>query len=113
MTNKEGLNRGWKLWDEIESLERVRAKTAVLAGREGAAEMDRRIEKKQKELIKVYLQIFRAINRLPGSKDRRVLQLRYLACLPQEEIAYIMGYEEVRSVARAIDRAAERIERWK
>lgn len=109
MTNKEWLNRGWKLMDEVNSLERARDNRIKLWGEKKAEKYTKQIDKKVRELIVVHIEILRAINRLTDRKDRQVLQLRYLAYLPQEQIAEIMGYEETRSVARRIDAAAERI----
>ena len=109
MTNKEWLNRGWKLMDEIASLE-MAADTAVKRrGKKAAAEYLQKIKEKERELMKVHLQILQAIYTLEDRKDRQILQLRYLAYLSHEEIADIMGYEETRSVARRIESAAERI----
>ena len=109
MTNKEWLNRGWKLLMEIESLEKTKEKAILLWGKEKSAEYVKSINSLQKEQLKVHLQIITAINRLPDRTDRRILQLRYLAYCSHEDIATIMGYDETRSVARRIDAAAERI----
>lgn len=109
MTNKEWLNRGWQLLGEIESLEAARDKAVKVAGREKTREYTAKIDRLEKELMKVHLQILKAIFRLPDRKDRRILQLRYLAYFSHEEIAVAMGYEETRSVSRRIDAAAERI----
>ena len=109
MTNKEWLNRGWKLLEEIEILEMTADTARKRRGEKAAAEYGHKVKEKQRELIKVYLQILKAINRLEDRKDREVLQLRYLANMTHEQIRTVMGYEETRSVARRIDSAAEKI----
>ena len=109
MTNKEWLNRGWKLVDEINSLEAAREKAIKLRGEKKREKYTKLIDKKVRELIKVQVEIIMAIYRLPDRKDRMILQLRYLAYLSHEQIAEIMVYDETRSVGRRIDAAAERI----
>lgn len=109
MTNKEWLNRGWKLIEEVNSLEKARDKRIKVRGEKKAEKYTKLIDKKVKELIVVHIEILRAINRLTDRKDRMILQLRYLAYMSHEEIARVMEYDETRSVARRIDSAAERI----
>lgn len=111
MTNKEWLNRGWKLMEEIQCLEKVKAKTVSVRGEKRAAKFTQQIDRKVKELLVVHIEILHAIFRLEDRKDREILQLRYLAYFSHEQIAEMMGYEETRSVARRIDAAAERIVR--
>lgn len=108
MNNKEWLSRGWKVLDEILVLEAAKEKAVKLAGSE-AGRLTAKIKEKQRELMRIYLQILKAIYRIENRADRQILQLRYLANCTHEEIALIMGYEETRSVARRIDKASERI----
>lgn len=109
VTNKEWLNRGWKLIEEVNSLEKARDKRIKVRGEKKAEKYTKLIDKKVRELIVVQIEIVRAINRLADRKDRMILQLRYLAYLSHEQIAEIMAYDETRSVGRRIDAAAERI----
>lgn len=109
VTNKEWLNRGWKLIEEVNSLEKARDKRIKVRGEKKTEKYTKLIDKKVRELIVVQIEIVRAINRLTDRKDRMILQLRYLAYLSHEQIAEIMAYDETRSVGRRIDAAAERI----
>ena len=61
MTNKEWLNRGWMLLGEIESLEMAREKAVAVRGKEKAAEYTKKTDRLERELVKVYLQILKAI----------------------------------------------------
>lgn len=109
MTNKEWLNRGWKLLEEIHSLEKAKDKAVMIRGEKKAEKFTRLIDKKVREFVNVETEIVMAIYKLPDRKDRTILQLRYLCYFSHEEIADIMEYDETRSVARRIDAAAERI----
>lgn len=113
MTAKEWLMRGFRLKQEKEQLERMREElftrlTKVTQNISGEAvsgtkdpykfdalvQMDVELEEKIKELDKVRLEIFQAIQQLTDRRYRMVLLGRYYECLPWPDIATLMHYDE-------------------
>lgn len=55
-------------------------------------QMDDRISKKIEELLETLKEIEDRIGRIPSATQRKVLQLRYLACMEWDEIADSINY---------------------
>ncbi len=131
MTTKEWLNRGWRIENEIEILQREKELAFERITSASCANDDVRVMKSEQnssenklinylayndkidtridELYQVKQEIHEAISRVQNPIFRQLLELRYLQFKRWEQIAVLLDYKDVRHVYRLHGNALKEI----